>query len=404
MYASRVEDFKALEQTGKRLSVALAAMTDLNETINEEIGERIDFSAYLHELSTITPETIRFIMTKFDRSKDGLNCKLTGYATPKSTGRDDTDLDPYVQRVRASPLFYDVVLSHVQMQSVDQLEGQRFQMAMKAVTLPRNEEPEAVEVAAQIAANTPATNERLEQVKISDQTTPIPNQQEQTDQQDEPIDTIEIDTKTLDVKPAPQIDMPQVKAQDLDSISIQELPELDGQAPEVTVITPHPPLPVAATAAIDQEPQDATVREEEERQLVARAATLDRIDQNLVAKRGKIEAMRQTVKQKLAMSISQAEQNPEDEKIAAQVSKLKQIDKQLDAKREEIEEARRQLAKHVAAIKQQQDQWIKEQNGQSLPVGETDKHQTSDASDQSNEPNQKTIDLSSDSVNGGLDQ
>jgi Tfp pilus assembly protein PilN len=125
--ATRISEMGALKATGERLKGTLDAMGQIEAMIEQEVGSWSDYRSYLHELSRITPPTIRFTTIAFHRNADGGGGALRGYAFPSGAESARTDLQAFVAAMRASPLFADVSLGHVAKGSAGDAECQRFE-------------------------------------------------------------------------------------------------------------------------------------------------------------------------------------------------------------------------------------------------------------------------------------
>src|SRR5690606_3906928 len=68
---SRAANDDALRLTAHRLIAAMEHMQRLEGQIEQETRSRVDFRAALHELSRITPPTIRFTNVSFGTSRWG---------------------------------------------------------------------------------------------------------------------------------------------------------------------------------------------------------------------------------------------------------------------------------------------------------------------------------------------
>jgi hypothetical protein len=140
---AQIGDQQALQATADRLRTALGAMGELEGTIDAEVGALADYHALLQELSRITPRTIRFTTISFHRLSPQTMGTVSGYAFQGEDEGKKTDLQPFVQRLRESPLFEDIVLGNVAMGSIGTLNGQRFEATFTAVAVPASDEVDA---------------------------------------------------------------------------------------------------------------------------------------------------------------------------------------------------------------------------------------------------------------------
>jgi hypothetical protein len=133
---SQTADIESLQVTAKRMSTALAAMNDLEKTILEEIGARISYRACLQEISQLTPDSIRFTSVRITRTDGRTQCNLLGFAVPDGSPTGQADLAAFVERLRRSPLFQDVVLGTVQIATLAGVDGRRFDIELNGVRAP----------------------------------------------------------------------------------------------------------------------------------------------------------------------------------------------------------------------------------------------------------------------------
>jgi hypothetical protein len=141
VYASQITELNALKGKGDRLAVVMGAMRELESAIAREVGVRVDLRACMHELSRITPESIRFDGVRFSREQERTLVRLTGcaFSTREQNGR--AALEPFIDSLRTSPLFDDVVLGNVHKGSLGGREGQVFEANFVAVAAPEPERP-----------------------------------------------------------------------------------------------------------------------------------------------------------------------------------------------------------------------------------------------------------------------
>jgi hypothetical protein len=104
---------EALRATGARLTTVLNAMSELETTINREIGARQSYRAMLHEFSRLTPRSVRLTSIWFDRNDDATIGAVSGYAFNDDQGGGRAQLEPFIERLGESPLFSRVDLGNV---------------------------------------------------------------------------------------------------------------------------------------------------------------------------------------------------------------------------------------------------------------------------------------------------
>lgn len=130
---SRAASDEALRATAKRLMTSMEQMKQLDQLIDQEIGARVDFRAALHELSRITPRSVRYTNITFRRSQGVMAGSLSGFAVQASNDLQSTELRSLVEALRDSPLFANVVLGSVQFTSLGDRSGEQFETSLHAL-------------------------------------------------------------------------------------------------------------------------------------------------------------------------------------------------------------------------------------------------------------------------------
>ena len=126
----------ALQETQARLLAAIAAMDALEGTITAEVGARVSLRAILQEFSRLTPETVRLTSIRFQRNDGGMIGDVSGHAGEADPATGQTELEPFNEALKSSPLLDDVRLTSVQLDSSGPTKGQRFQLNVLAVAAP----------------------------------------------------------------------------------------------------------------------------------------------------------------------------------------------------------------------------------------------------------------------------
>ena len=134
-----------MEKTRDQLLESFAATNGLKATIASEVDVQADLEAVLKELSRLTPRSIRLTSLQFRRDADGTTGRTTGRALPLRPPDLRTELQSFVDDLKASPLFDEIVLRHVTADPSGPAAGQRFEAVFSLVLLPGRA---AVEVAA----------------------------------------------------------------------------------------------------------------------------------------------------------------------------------------------------------------------------------------------------------------
>jgi Tfp pilus assembly PilM family ATPase len=134
--AAELDDVESLRATGHRIAGVLGGMRELEGLIDAEVGTRVDYQACLHELSQLTPESIRFTTISLRRTDAGASATLTGYAFEPDQASGHNELQVLVDTLDESPLFSNVVLGHVTRGSIGARKSQQFEAAFDVVPVP----------------------------------------------------------------------------------------------------------------------------------------------------------------------------------------------------------------------------------------------------------------------------
>ncbi len=132
--ASNRDAIEQAQRMQERLAAGIAAIHQVENSIIEELGAQPDYRALLHELSRLTPPSIRFASISLNVSEGRTNGAISGYATRVSAGDSGgSTLAAFIESLRASPLFTSVGLGNVQSGSVGEQAGERFDARFVAV-------------------------------------------------------------------------------------------------------------------------------------------------------------------------------------------------------------------------------------------------------------------------------
>ncbi|MCI0363376.1 MAG: hypothetical protein L0Y44_07770 [Phycisphaerales bacterium] len=135
---ARTDDVKTLQASGERLFAAISAMNSLETAIQRETSGSINLRACLQELSRLTPESVRLTGISFHHAEGRTNGHVAGYALGTQTSGSRTQLEPFIEQLRHSPLFEKVVLANVQAGVLGDMPGQRFEANFIGVSTPRH--------------------------------------------------------------------------------------------------------------------------------------------------------------------------------------------------------------------------------------------------------------------------
>jgi hypothetical protein len=140
--SAQIAGRQALEATSTRLTSLLGAMNVVEGAIDEQLRGEPNYRAILHELSLITPETVRLSSISLTLQAEGTVGSLGGFAFHDAARPGRTALEPFIDRLRASPLFGEIVLSNVQTGVLADRPGEQFAVSFRGLLTPT--EPAAV--------------------------------------------------------------------------------------------------------------------------------------------------------------------------------------------------------------------------------------------------------------------
>lgn len=141
--------FETLHDTQTRLAAAVQAMNVLQGTIAQQLGERIDFCAVLHEMSRLTPQSIQVTTLSFRRKGGQMQGTVGGYAAASQDTNGQTELEVFIEALRQSPIIDNVELVNVQLASVGQTTVERFEAGFRAIAVPSSFDLEATPAVAE---------------------------------------------------------------------------------------------------------------------------------------------------------------------------------------------------------------------------------------------------------------
>ena len=133
---SQANDIQAMHSTADKLFKVIGAMDVLESSIRGEVGAKVDLRACLQELSRVTPSSVRLVSMSFISERGEKKFRLAGCASSDQSSGTRTQLEQFVNSLKTSPLFRDVVLSNVQTAPEGQAPGQHFEISLVSVDLP----------------------------------------------------------------------------------------------------------------------------------------------------------------------------------------------------------------------------------------------------------------------------
>jgi Tfp pilus assembly PilM family ATPase/Tfp pilus assembly protein PilN len=115
-----------------------AALAQLKQVIDTEVGSQADLRAVLVELALITPQTIRLTSIELTRESGVLIGSVVGYLMQPAGEADRNDLEQFMNALKQSPLLKEVVLRDVRSTKLGDEDVLRFSASFRPVTLPTN--------------------------------------------------------------------------------------------------------------------------------------------------------------------------------------------------------------------------------------------------------------------------
>ena len=135
---ARSAGMKSLQMTGEKLLAAATSMDKLEAAIANQSGTQLDLGACLREFARLTPATIKLTQITLRQSDGKMLGHVSGYAFEMHASGGRTQLEPFVDQLRASPLFANVSLTNVQVSSMTNKAGERFELDFGGVAAPRD--------------------------------------------------------------------------------------------------------------------------------------------------------------------------------------------------------------------------------------------------------------------------
>ncbi|MEM7229574.1 MAG: hypothetical protein AAF432_12255 [Planctomycetota bacterium] len=134
-------DIDSFVETRNRLADGLTAMNQLNTLINDQIAIRPMYGAVLAELSAQAGDQVQFITINLQDEDGTTSGQVTGYCMHADTqdAAAPIALEPFVDRLRQSPLFENVTLGSVQAGNWGSRDAQRFELTLDIVRVPTKE-------------------------------------------------------------------------------------------------------------------------------------------------------------------------------------------------------------------------------------------------------------------------
>lgn len=133
-----VVELTSLGQTKARVEKSVVAMHAVEKLIAEEVGARADMRAILQELSRLAPESVKLNTVRFAQEGRSITAKLYGRALQANDGSGKTDVEPFIDALKGSPLFRNPTLRNVERVVFPDGLGERFEASFDAILAPES--------------------------------------------------------------------------------------------------------------------------------------------------------------------------------------------------------------------------------------------------------------------------
>ncbi len=125
-----------MKETHRKLLAAGAALYELEQTIAAETGASADMRAVLHELSRLTPASIKLNPLHFAGDGNSFTARIFGRAIEIDTSTGQTEVEAFITALKESELFRNGNLHNVERGSFPEGNGERFEASFDAVLSP----------------------------------------------------------------------------------------------------------------------------------------------------------------------------------------------------------------------------------------------------------------------------
>lgn len=137
--ATKAAGLEKVRKTHDLMVAAITGMNELERRIAQEVGLRANLRAIMHELSRLTPESVRLTSMRLSSDKDVIIARLYGRAVEIGDA-EQTELESFIESLKGSPLFRNAVLKNVEVGWLAEKHGQRFEASVEALLVPANGE------------------------------------------------------------------------------------------------------------------------------------------------------------------------------------------------------------------------------------------------------------------------
>lgn len=152
VFAAQSADLESLRAVSIRMMDAIKDIATLEQAIQLQAERHVDFHALLGELSRLTPESIRFTTTSFNRVERRMTGQLIGIARSDAAPERDeaaparTELRALVAQLREHPFFENVTLGTVTFGHIEGIPGERFEIRFDIASAPEPDDRPLVKV------------------------------------------------------------------------------------------------------------------------------------------------------------------------------------------------------------------------------------------------------------------
>jgi Tfp pilus assembly protein PilN len=137
-------EVQTLTTTQSRIVAAIEAMAEVEQVIATEVGEQADLRATFQELSRVTPASIKLNSMRLTRIGRIIKVQIYGRALQLDAENSRTEVEVFVEALKASPLFEKVNLRNVERSLFEGKVGERFDASFQAILAPDRQEVEIV--------------------------------------------------------------------------------------------------------------------------------------------------------------------------------------------------------------------------------------------------------------------
>jgi len=127
---------KTLTTTQERIVAAIEALVQMEQVIANEVGAQADLRATFQELSRLTPASIKLNSMRLTRVGRNVKVQLYGRAIQVDAENSRTEVEKFVEALKASPMFEAVDLRNVERSLFEGKIGERFDASFQVILVP----------------------------------------------------------------------------------------------------------------------------------------------------------------------------------------------------------------------------------------------------------------------------